>query len=267
MFITAFLIAVCVIMVVTYVQETLQEQRRLQRRLEKIAFSSYELYQKARSKGKAGELFKDPKRTFHIDQKQLKKWAMMSVVVVVIAFVLNLPFMGPIILVASIFCGIVFFISYQKKSRENKIRLELPGTMDLMIICLGAGLGIAAAFERVAREMEGSVLGEEFRQIVFQSNSGVPLEESLRNFSARVDLPEVAGIIGPIIQAHKSGASIAETFEIQALTLREKMKLSTKEKVMRIPVIVMIPVTLFILPVIFVVTLTPAFFSAAQNAK
>ena len=147
------------------------------------------------------------------------------------------------------------------KRRLAAIQRELPGCMDLIIICLEAGLALNSAFLRVANELGGSVLGKELKQTFHEVSAGVPLDEALRNFAKRTESPDVRSIVSSIVQAEKLGTALAMTFRVQATTIREKYKMRMKENIAKIPIKILFPLVLFIFPTLFLVILGPAFIS------
>ena len=151
-----------------------------------------------------------------------------------------------------------FLRSVAERRRVDLMRNELPGAMDLMVICLEAGLGINSAFLRVSNEMEGTPLGEELKQTFNEVSAGVPLDSALRNFAKRAKIAELNAIVVAIIQAQKMGTALAATFRIQAESLREQYKMRMKEKIMKMPIKILFPLVFFIFPVLFLVILGPA---------
>lgn len=265
MILTASLAALSVYLFFLYIQESVHERRLIQKRIQKITLGSYDLLQRAANQKGFEPLYRIKKRN-PLDLKRFKMYAFMGIILAGLALqIMEANFALPVVILFGLPSLILYSFMTLRTRREAKIRNELPGTLDLMIICLGSGLGIAASFERVANEMEGTTLGNELRQIVNENSTGVPLEETLRNFSNRVNISEISNIVGPIIQAHKTGASIIETFKIQAEGVREKLKLQQKEKMMRTPILILLPMMIFIFPVIFVVALGPVMIRAATG--
>ena len=256
MILAAFLTAVSVYLLTLYVQDFVHEKQLLKRRLEKITLNAYEGFQRAASKHQAASLFRQKSRK-QADVKLLRVLSIGALVVTLITYQLMPAAAVPIMVIAALIIAYLFLVTSLKTRKQNQIRMELPGAMDLMIICLSSGLGISAALERVSHEMEDSPLGNEFRQVVNETNTGMPLEEGLKNFSVRTNIPEVTTIIASIIQAYKSGASIVDTFQVQGEFLRDKIKFGQKERFSRIPVLVLIPLAFFFIPVIFVFVLAP----------
>lgn len=148
-----------------------------------------------------------------------------------------------------------------KRRRRARIEKELPGTLDLIVICLEAGLGINAAFLRVSNEMENSPLGDDLKQTFNEVSAGVPLDQALRNFARRAAIPDLNAIVVAVIQAQKMGTAVAMTFRVQAESLREQYKMRMKEKIMKAPVKVLFPLVFFIFPALFIVILGPAMIS------
>lgn len=153
---------------------------------------------------------------------------------------------------------LVFLKKIALNRRTSQIRKELPGTLDLIVICLEAGLGMTSAFLRVANETENSILGKELRLTFNQVSAGIPLDLALKNFARRTLLPEVNAIVVSVIQAQKMGTAVAKTFRVQAESLREQYKMKTKEEIMKIPIKILFPLVFFIFPALFIVILGPA---------
>ncbi len=154
-----------------------------------------------------------------------------------------------------------------KRKRLERIQRELPGALDLMVVCLEAGLAINSALLRIANEMEGSPLGKELRRAASEVNAGIPLEDALRNLAKRTDISDLNTIVSAIIQAQKMGSSLALTFRVQADTLREKYKMNIKERIQKIPVKILFPLVLFIFPALFVVILGPPMTNVGKTLK
>ena len=151
------------------------------------------------------------------------------------------------------------------KRRQRDIRRDLPGAVDLIVICLESGLSVNAAFQRVSNEMGGSFLGREFKRTFNEINAGVPIGAALRNFGKRTDVKEVMSIVTAITQAEKMGTALAATFRVQAQSLREQYRLGIKADVMKLPVKMLFPLMFFIFPTIFILILGPAMIQVTEN--
>jgi len=82
-----------------------------------------------------------------------------------------------------------------KRRREESIRSELPGALDLMVVCLEAGLAVNSTLLRIANELDGSPLGKELRRTADEAAAGIPLAEALRNFAKRTHNPDIQTIV------------------------------------------------------------------------
>lgn len=142
--------------------------------------------------------------------------------------------------------------------RHTLIRKDLPGTLDLIVVCLEAGLGISAAFLRVANELGNVPLGDELRLTFNQINAGIPFEIGMRNFGRRCNLTEINALVVTVIQSQKMGTAMAKTFRVQSESIRELYRLKAKEEIMKIPIKILFPLVFFIFPALFVVILGPA---------
>lgn len=148
-----------------------------------------------------------------------------------------------------------------RRRRAEKIRNELPGALDLMVICLEAGLAINSTLLRIANELDDSPLGIELRRTADESAAGIPLSDALKNFAKRTANADIQTIVSAIVQSEKMGTAVAVTFRVQSESLREKYKMQIKEKINRIPVKILFPLVLFLFPTLFVVILGPSIFA------
>ncbi|MDP3920276.1 MAG: type II secretion system F family protein [Candidatus Omnitrophota bacterium] len=171
----------------------------------------------------------------------------------------GLPIVNRIIIVTVIpFITVRFLTLAQKKRRLADMQLELPGALDLIVVCLESGLSINAAMLRVANEMEASPLGKELRHTFNEVSAGIPTGDALKGFARRSGLEDLKTIVTSIIQSEKLGTSMAATFRVQSETLREKYKMRMKEKINKVPVKILFPLVFFIFPALLVIILGPA---------
>lgn len=145
------------------------------------------------------------------------------------------------------------------KAYRLRIEEELPTALDLLIVCIEAGMSIHSALVKVAEETKGSPLSDELRHTFQELHLGRTLEEAFRNLGMRTDVADVQALATAVIQADKLGMSLAETLRNQARMLREVIRLRTREKILKIPIKLVIPLVLFIMPAIFTVVAGPAF--------
>lgn len=143
------------------------------------------------------------------------------------------------------------------RARQKAIRKALPDVLDMLTICVNAGLGFDAAVARVVEKWENP-LTEELERVLYEMRMGLPRAEALRNLANRTGVPELSSFVAIIIQAERLGASIAETLQAQARAMREQRRQWAEEQARKAPVKMLIPLVLFVFPSLFVVILGPA---------
>jgi tight adherence protein C len=147
-----------------------------------------------------------------------------------------------------------------RTKRFYAIQKSLSDTLDLMMICAEAGLSLAAALDRVARELGGTYpeMAEELSLTSIEMGFLPDRKRALLNFTERVDMPEIRGITGVLIQTEKYGTPIAQALRVLASEFREQRMLRAEQKAARLPAIMTVPMIIFILPTLFIVVMAPA---------
>jgi tight adherence protein C len=153
-----------------------------------------------------------------------------------------------------------FVINKQKKRRSEAIFLGLPDALDLMVVCVEAGLGLDAAMRRVTNELARScpVICEEFAIASFQVQMGRPRRDVLRDLGTRTGVDDVRSLAAVIIQAEKFGSSVAAALRVQSDAMRLRRRQLAEERAAKTSVKIMIPLIFFIFPGVFVVLVGPA---------
>jgi tight adherence protein C len=162
--------------------------------------------------------------------------------------------------------GLVMFflpglvVSYLGKNRKQAIILSMPDCLDLMVVCVEAGLGLDHAMRKVADEMAESnpVLSYEISLTNMHLQMGRTREESLQDLSTRNGAEELTSLTQMLIQADRFGTSIAQALRVQSDALRIKRRQRAEEKASKTAVQLLFPLVLFIFPGIFVVLVGPA---------
>jgi tight adherence protein C len=154
-----------------------------------------------------------------------------------------------------------------KKKRAEAIFLGLPDALDLMVVCVEAGLGLDLAMRRVTTELATScqVLCEEFAIANFQSQMGRPRRDVLRDLGVRTGVEDMRSVAAVIIQAEKFGSSIGAALRVLSDTMRTKRRQLAEERAAKTAVKIMIPLVLFIFPGVFVVLVGPAGIQIAKT--
>ena len=153
------------------------------------------------------------------------------------------------------------WLKHKISKRKDKIRRSLPDALDLMIICVEAGMGINAAINRVSQDISLSApeLHEELRLTALEIQAGMTREKALRNLAQRVELEDLRNLVSLLIQTDKFGTSIADALRVYAEAFRAKRFQIAEERAVKLPVKLIFPCVLFIFPSIIVVTAGPAF--------
>ena len=160
-----------------------------------------------------------------------------------------------------------FWLGRKIKSRQTNIRMALPDFLDLMVVCIEAGLSLDQSLMKAADELRMShpALSDELGLIVLESRAGRPRTDCWKNFADRVDLDVVNALVTAMIQADRFGTSIAKTLRVYADTLRLQRRQQIEEMAAKLPVKLVFPLVLFIFPSLFVVALGPAIISISES--
>jgi tight adherence protein C len=169
-------------------------------------------------------------------------------------------------------CGAVGFylpgyvVGAIRKKRMEGIFLGLPDAIDLMVVCIEAGLGFDTAMRRVTQELARAwpVLCEEFSIALFQAQMGRARKDVLRDLGVRTGVDDMRSLAAVVIQAERFGSSIGSALRVQSESMRTKRRQLAEERAAKTAVKIMIPLILFIFPGVFVILVGPA---ALQIAK
>lgn len=159
------------------------------------------------------------------------------------------------------------WIRMQTKWRQQEIREGFPDVLDLMVVCVEAGLGLDQAINRVGEEIRSSypVISEEFDLLSMELRLGIPREEAMRNFNQRIDLNEIHQLTALIIQADKFGSSVTRALRVYSDSMRKKRHFRAEELAAKLPVKLTFPLIFFIFPSLFIVLLGPAAIQAIET--
>lgn len=149
------------------------------------------------------------------------------------------------------------------QKRREAIRLELPNTLDQMLISVQAGLGFEAAMGRAGANGSGP-LAEELIRTLQDIQVGRSRKEAYLSMSERIDVPDVRSFIRAVVQADTYGVAIANVLKAQAQDMRIKRKQRAEEHAMKMPVKMLFPLIFFILPTLFIVVLGPTVMSIIE---
>ncbi len=154
-------------------------------------------------------------------------------------------------------------------TRRTALTLAIPDALDLLIVCLEAGVGLDAALVRVARELAPShpVLAAELEGVTRRVGAGLPRDEALRTLVVRTGVDDMRAIVSTMIQAERLGTSLARVLRIHGESLRSRRKQLAEKRAAQASVKMMIPLVTFLLPAFFIVVLGPAVLSMLASAR
>lgn len=143
------------------------------------------------------------------------------------------------------------------KSRQKSIRKVLPYTLDLLCLAVEAGLDFTAALNRIGDNLQKSPFREEIRNLTRDLSMGKTRPEALRDMEKRIGLEELTSVITALIQADELGASLGPTLRIQSRELQRKRFQRAEKQAMQAPVLMLLPLVVFIFPLVFAIIFTP----------
>jgi tight adherence protein C len=144
--------------------------------------------------------------------------------------------------------------------RKEKIRDGFADALDLMVVCVEAGMGLDSAISRVAREMalNNKTLSEELTLMTLELRAGKLRRDALKNLAMRTDLEDVNSLVTLLIQADKLGTGVGQALRVFSDSFRTKRYMRAEEAAAKIPVKLVLPLILFIFPTLLIAIMGPA---------
>ena len=173
------------------------------------------------------------------------KWPLIQIFIVVVVFTV-LGFFFPQLLLQS-----------QINARQKDIRKAMPDALDLLTICVEAGLGFDAAMSKVSEKWE-SQLSIALMRALREMQLGKPRREALKDMSDRIDIAEMTSFVAAVIQSEILGVSLAKVLRIQSDQMRVRRRQRAEESAHQAPIKMIIPMAFLTFPSIFVILLAPA---------
>lgn len=143
------------------------------------------------------------------------------------------------------------------KRRRELVAKGLPDALDMLSVCVEAGLGFDQALQRVSDHWR-TPLGAELGRVVAEIGMGIPRRQALRNLAERVDIQELASFVAVILQSDQLGMSIKDTLRAQAEQMRIERRFKAQELARKMPLKMLFPLTLLVFPAMFAVILGPS---------
>ena len=170
----------------------------------------------------------------------------------------------PILAAAMGFFLPVLWLSGQITRRKNSIIRSLPDALDLLTVCVEAGLGFDAAMQKVTEKWKDD-LALAFGRVLQEIRLGKMRREALRDMSDRMDVPDVTSFVAAIIQADQLGVSIAKVLRIQSDQMRVRRRQRAEEKAHQAPIKMLFPMVFLIFPSLYLVLLGPAVLQVMES--
>ena len=197
-------------------------------------------------------------------------WAMrgvkvlMPVILVALVFFTGLFLLSPLLIFgAALLLGYLLpdiWLTWRIRARQHRLRLALPDGLDLLVICVEAGLGLDQALARVSQELRFAhpELSEELQVVNLEMRVGKTRLEALRELSQRTGLDDIKALVAMLIQTDRFGTSVAQALRVHSDELRMKRRQRAEEMAAKTTVKMVPVLVFFIFPALMVVILGPA---------
>jgi tight adherence protein C len=192
-----------------------------------------------------------------------------ALMIVVTSFLMNGTSIGEKFLysILGFFLGFFLpqiYLSSLISKRQKSVRKTLPDAMDLLTICVEAGLGFDAAMVKVAEKWD-SPLSRGFARVIQEIQLGKLRREALRDMAENIDIPEMTSFVAVVIQSEMLGVSMAKVLRVQSDQMRVKRRQLAEEEAHKTPIKMLIPMILLIFPSLMLILFTPAVLSVMQS--
>ena len=146
------------------------------------------------------------------------------------------------------------------ESRMRRLRHGFPDALDLLVVCVEAGLGLGPALQRVADELGVShpELSLELATVTAEIRAGVQRETALKNLAGRTGLTDIRGLVSLLVQSMRFGTSVADALRVYSDEFRDKRMQAAEEQAAKLSTKLVFPLVLFMFPVFFIVAIGPA---------
>jgi tight adherence protein C len=156
--------------------------------------------------------------------------------------------------------GPAFYVRRRLKARQKEVQLALADMLDMLVVCVEAGLGLNQALVRVADEIEhvSPVMSEQLAMVNLEMRAGTPRDEALKNLAERTGLNDIRSLVNMMIQTDRFGTSVAEALRVHSDTMRTKRRQRAEEAAAKTTIKLVFPLVLFVFPAMFVVVIGPS---------
>jgi len=156
--------------------------------------------------------------------------------------------------------GPVFYVRSKLKGRQKELQKAMPDMLDMLVVCVEAGLGLNQAFVRVADEIDhvSIVMSEQLALVNLEMRAGTPRDEALKNLADRTGLTDMKSLVSMLVQTDRFGTSVADALRVHSETMRTKRRQRAEEAAAKTTIKLVFPLVLFVFPAMFVVVLGPS---------
>lgn len=160
-----------------------------------------------------------------------------------------------------------WYVAKRKARRWREAHMALPDTLDLLVACVEAGMGLNQALARVADEVRhmSGVMSEELAMVNLEIRAGTPRNQALTNLGDRSDLEDLKALVSMLTQSDRFGTSIAQSLRVHVDSLRTKRRQAAEEAAAKTTIKLVFPLVFFVFPALFVVILTPAVIQVVEQ--
>ncbi len=153
-----------------------------------------------------------------------------------------------------------FYVKRRLKARQKEVQLALADMLDMLVVCVEAGLGLNQALIRVADEIDhvSPVMSEQLAMVNLEMRAGTPRDEALKNFAERTGLADIKSLVNMMVQTDRFGTSVADALRVHSDTMRTKRRQRAEEAAAKTTIKLVFPLVLFVFPAMFVVVIGPS---------
>lgn len=156
--------------------------------------------------------------------------------------------------------GPTFYVRSRLKARQKEVQLALADMLDMLVVCVEAGLGLNQALVRVADEIDhvSTVMSEQLAMVNLEMRAGTPRDEALKNLAERTGLADIRSLVNMMIQTDRFGTSVADALRVHSDTMRTKRRQRAEEAAAKTTIKLVFPLVLFVFPAMFLVVIGPS---------
>ena len=161
------------------------------------------------------------------------------------------------------------YVRGRRRARQTRIRQTLPDTIDLLEICVSAGMGLEMAWNAVAEDIREVCpeLADEMALTTLETHLGAPSAAAMRHMAERTEVQDLASLTAVLVQSERFGTSIAEALRTYATSMREERSVRAQEAAEKMAVKLILPMAMFIFPVAILIMAGPAFLQLNQALR